>query len=182
MAIIFAAAFFAFIWFSRTSDSASSSIRVASAIDSKPTFASVVSGQRTIGTFRAGDLLSSDDIYIRLGSSKLEWSIAGAESGYLYCSSDDLKQGPWEFAPCSARKLSEVRPTDTRRKFYGGGDTNGANAFGQNWLQQENAIRVHVGDLLFARQANKPAVVYLIRLKSQESMKVQVEYLEMRID
>jgi len=103
----------------------------------------------------------------------------GKTAGYLYFNSTDLKLGPWEFAPCSRRQLSDVLPKDGRCEFYGKEHPKGTNVFGADW--GENAILVYQGQLLLARQAKAPGIVYALKLKSQEGQQVHVDYVKLNL-
>ena len=111
----------------------------------------------------------------------MEWSLAngGETAGYLYFNSTDPMLGPWEFAPCSRKQLSEVLPKDGRCEFYGKDHPNGTNVFGTDW--DPNALLVYKGQLLLARQAKAPGIVYALKLKSQEGQQVQVDYVKLNL-
>ena len=150
----------------------------ASAIDSKPRLKDVLSGRRPIKTVRLGELFSRDDSYLRFGSVAMEWS-DGGDAGYLYFSATDTKRGEWEFAPCTRQNLIEVRPEDGLCEFYGRAHPKGTNIFGEGW--GENAILVNQGQLLLAREANEPGIVYALKIKNRGRQSVQVECLEMSL-
>jgi hypothetical protein len=180
---VFICAAVVFVWkrFTPSPHLSAGTVREASAIDSKPRIQDVLGGKRPVETVRIRELLSTDDIYLRLGSSALEWSIADPEkkSGYIYFNSTDVKRGAWEFALCPRGQLNQVLPEDTRREFYGKDHHNGTNAFGEQW--RKNSILVYCGELLFARQVKEPKTVYALKLKKQEGSRIQVEYLEMNL-
>ena len=110
----------------------------------------------------------------------MEWSVKKAGlSGYLYLNSTDVKRGAWEFAPCQRLELTEVTLADAQGEFYGKGNLNGTNAFGQNW--RTNVLVVQLGDLLLARQAKQPKTVYALKVADQKGDKVHVRYLEIKL-
>lgn len=149
-------------------------VQHASAIDSKPSIRHLLAGGWQSGTVRLGDVLTWDDSYLRLGSTRIEWSLGG----YLYFAASDLKCGPWEFARCSRTELSQVEKRDSQCAFYGEGHPQGRIVFGGNWFT--NAVRLDEGELLLLRQQDEPQVVYALKLKQQEGLRVAVDYLELR--
>jgi len=186
--LVIAVTFLVVVNFLSLPRTAGGGIRDAWAVDTRLTSAQVltqvgeaVGGKRPPSTIRWRDLFSSADCYLRfVGPAAIEWSVKKAGlSGYLYLNSTDVKRGAWEFAPCQRLELTEVTLADAQGEFYGKGNLNGTNAFGQNW--RTNVLVVQLGDLLLARQAKQPKTVYALKVADQKGDKVHVRYLEIKL-
>ena len=106
--------------------------------------------------------------------TQLEWSIGGTNTGWLYFRDVGVRQRAlrWEFSPCSETNLLGVRelPAD----FYGSSDPRRVEVFGEE--STRNAIKVAVGQILFARQIDKKSTIYVLKLKEQDGNKLIVDY------
>ena len=113
--------------------------------------------------------------YLELRGTKLEWSIAGTNTGWLYFygrPDQALGTNRWEFAPsveADFMKLGEI-PKD----YYGSSDSRRAKVFGDS--SSGNAIKVSAGKILFARRTDETNRVYVLKLTEQDRNKLLVHY------
>ncbi len=95
-------------------------------------------------------------------------------AGWFYFS--NVGAGPriprWEFAPCAETSLTSVTrvPTD----FCDSSDPRRLGVFGNS--STTNAIRVSVGQILFARRTDETNRIYVLNLKEQHGNKLVVNY------
>jgi hypothetical protein len=103
---------------------------------------------------------------LHVGRFRLEWSIGGPNTGWLYF------HGGWAFAPCAETNLLAVTsvPTD----FYNATDSARPSKFGSE--AGTNAIHVWAGEVLYARNAEETNCVYILDLARQENNKLTVHY------
>jgi hypothetical protein len=115
--------------------------------------------------------------YLNLLGNELEWSIGDATTGWLYFW--DVKKLPrvsrWEFAPCSETNLFNV--TSVPNEFYGPTNPGVTQAFIPG--SSTNAIKVEMGQILFARLKEQQERIYILRLKEQNQNKLVVDYCVM---
>lgn len=113
--------------------------------------------------------------YLDLKGTRLEWSIGGTNSGWLYFWDVDTRSGShskWEFAPCSKTNLLSV--TNLPDEFYGSLNPRIVEVFDDS--STTNAIKVSVGQILFARRTDETNRVYLLRLSEQDGNKLVAHY------
>ena len=114
--------------------------------------------------------------YLHLGNTQLEWSIGGTNTGWLYFwgigPNRALTKGKWEFAPCAETNLMNVVRVPV--VFYGFSDPRRAEVFGES--STPNAIKVSVGQILFARRTDETNRIYILKLKEQRRNKLVVHY------
>src|SRR5207244_1523710 len=82
--------------------------------------------------------------YLDLKGTKLEWSIAGTNTGWLYFfgrPDQVLGTNRWEFAPCAEVDLMNL--SKIPHVYYGSSDPGKVEAFGDR--SSANAIKVTVG-------------------------------------
>lgn len=113
--------------------------------------------------------------YLDLKGTRLEWSIAGTNTGWLYFygrPDQVLGTNRWQFAPCiegDFMNLGEI-PTD----YYGSSDPRRTKVFGDS--SSGNAIKVSVGQILFARRTDETSRVYVLKLKEQDRNRLLLNY------
>jgi hypothetical protein len=99
-----------------------------------------------------------------IGGYKMEWSMAGNTTGYLYF--DQI----WEFAPFSKPNLDDVTLDDFQTVFASEGESEQIRSFFQ-WpypnQEPKRAINVKEGQIVFARLRENPSTVYVIQLLNQ---------------
>lgn len=112
--------------------------------------------------------------YLDLSGTQLEWSIGGTNTGWLYFWDVSVKTSAsqWEFAPCSETNLLGV--SELPGKFHGSSDPRRVEVFGDE--STTNAIKVAVGQILFARRTDKKSTVYMLKLREQDRNKLVVDY------
>jgi hypothetical protein len=148
-------------------------IHESRALDSPQRLADVLSGRQPLKTAQWSQILSSDKRYLDIGLTEMEWSAGG----YLYFwKPEDMNLGVWEFAPSMRKELNDVSLEDVQCEFFGKGSPNGTNVFGAKW--QGNAIQVTEGEVVLARLAQKPKIVYALKIQEQNLEKVRVKILE----
>lgn len=108
--------------------------------------------------------------YMDLKGTPLEWSIGGTNTGWIYFwDPERLQVSAWEFAPSSETNLLSVQELPT--KFYGSLDPRREQVFGNSTT---NAIKVTVGQVLFARQTDATNTIYILKLVEQDQNKLIV--------
>ncbi|HMO64744.1 MAG TPA: hypothetical protein PKC18_16885 [Lacipirellulaceae bacterium] len=112
--------------------------------------------------------------FLDLKGTQLEWSIGGTNTGWLYFWDVGVRPRAlrWEFAPCSETTLLGVR--ELPAEFYGASDSRRVEVFGDE--STTNAIKVAVGQILFARQTDKRDTIYMLKLREQDGNKLVVDY------
>ncbi|HRY48856.1 MAG TPA: hypothetical protein P5186_12475 [Candidatus Paceibacterota bacterium] len=112
--------------------------------------------------------------YLDLKGAQLEWSIGGTNTGWLYFWDVGVRPRAlrWEFAPCSETNLLGV--SELPADFYGSSDPRRVEVFGDE--STTNAIKVAVGQILFARQTDKKSTIYMLKLREQDRNKLVVDY------
>jgi hypothetical protein len=112
--------------------------------------------------------------YLELMGTQLQWSIGWTNTGWLYFWDVGIRPrvSVWEFAPCSETNLLSVStlPTD----FCGSSDPRRVEVFGES--STTNAIKVAVGQILFARRTDERRNIYVLKLKEQHGNKLVVDY------
>jgi hypothetical protein len=112
--------------------------------------------------------------YLDLKGARLEWSIGGPGTGWLYFWDVESRSrvSRWEFAPCSQTNLLGVSelPTD----FCGSSEPRVGGFFGES--STTNAIQVAVGQILFARRTDERSTIYILKLKEQDGNRLIVDY------
>jgi hypothetical protein len=107
----------------------------------------------------------------------MEWSTGGSAGGYLYFwKPEDMDIGVWEFAPSTRKELNDVSLEDVQCEFFGKGNPNGTNVFGAHW--QSTAIQINEGEVVLARLAHEPKIIYALKIQEQNLEKVRMYILE----
>ena len=114
--------------------------------------------------------------FLDLNGQRLEWSIGGTGTGWMYFWDPEPFSGPhvsaWEFATCPERDFLSITniPTD----FHGAADPRRAEIFGAT--STTNAIPVFATQILFARKTDETNCVYVLNLAAQDGNKLIVRY------
>jgi hypothetical protein len=131
--------------------------------------------QRVVQSPRFPSRFKDQPRYLQLGRRQCEWSIGGTNSGWLYFWGIDSNRGNmpggWELAPCAETNLLKV--TQVPAEFYGSTDPRRATVFGES---STNAIKVTVGQILFARRTDETNRIYILKLTEQNQNKLVVHY------
>ena len=133
------------------------------------TVGEILHGKESLKSTPWREVLSSDNNYLDVGPAKMEWSAGG----YLYF---NMGVGPWEFAPTSKRDLKKLSKEDLQCEFFGEKDANGPKVFRGQWFT--SGIQVSTGQIVLARLAKKPRIVYALKIRRQDSDAVRVSVLE----
>jgi hypothetical protein len=114
--------------------------------------------------------------YLDLNGNHLEWSIGGAETGWLYFWDPEPaarhRISLWEFATCPERNFLSV--TNIPAVFHSGADPRRVEIFGATSTPE--AIPVFVTQILFARRTGETNCVYVLKLAAQDGNKLTVRY------
>jgi hypothetical protein len=108
-----------------------------------------------------------------LDGARLEWSIGGTNTGWLYFWDADSRRNvpAWEFAPCSETNLLRVSTVPTA--FFGASDARSAEVFGET--SSTNGIKVAAGQILFARRTGG-STIDTLKLSQQDANRLLVDY------
>lgn len=114
--------------------------------------------------------------YLQVGLNQMEWSIGGTTTGWLYFWGVDRNNGSvpgrWELAPCTQTNLLKV--TDVPAEFISATHPRRTEVFGES--STTNAIKVTVGQILFARRTDETNRIYVLKLAEQNQNKLVVHY------
>jgi RNA polymerase sigma factor (sigma-70 family) len=100
---------------------------------------------------------------LQVGPSLLGWSLGD----WIYMSNPlPPSEARWEFALSNRKSLKDVTPDDLLCEFYGKDDPRGATVFGPNWAT--NAIRVHEGQIFYARLVTNSSTIYIVQLVKRQ--------------
>lgn len=121
------------------------------------------------------DRFKNEPRYLQLGEHKMEWSI-GPNAGWIYfcgiTSNGGSVYGKWAFAPSLETNLASVAQLPA--KFYTYTNSEVESIFGDG--STTNAIPVKRGQILFAKHADDPGCVYVLKLQEQNGNKLVVLY------
>ena len=121
-----------------------------------------------IHTASAEDHEGNSILYLDLKPAKLEWSVQSdaSKTGYFYFS-EPLGGPVWEFSRSNQANIADFEGKVLKARFDGrcpGGE----------------AITVKVGEIVLARRADAPSVIYIIKLVRQEQERLFAEYAVVR--
>lgn len=135
------------------------------------TIGNILHGKESLKSTPWREVFSSDDNYLDIGPAKIKW----LTGGYLCFNTE---AGPWEFALCSKRDLKEVSKKDLQNQFVGEKDlVKGYNVFGRLGYN-EDSINVITREIILARLAKKPGMVYALKIRRRENDTVWVSVME----